>query len=181
MLYNFAIEFEDMWESGHCEGNHCLYEDCRGSPQVLTTPLECVDEGMTAQFNFWKSKYTGSADDLRSCLSIVNDIKNKTGDLDVPTVTWCQSRDLFLESARTVNGVMFGITLGQAACILISIILMYYYMFLVETEFPERKRGRACSVIRRTLTDGWLQSLRSEDEDKDVSQKKKPPEAKPTI
>jgi hypothetical protein len=163
LLYNFAVEFTEMWESGGCSGNDCVYTDCRGDVKVETTPLECDDEGMTAQFNYFTSRYSGTPTDLRNCISLVNDIKNKTGDLAVPTVTWCESRELFLKSARNVNMAMFGITLIQSICIFLSIVTIYYYMFLVRTELPDLGSSQSGWRIRRNLTDSaWLRSLDEE-------------------
>jgi hypothetical protein len=174
LLYNFAVEFEEMWSAGQCEGNECVYSDCSGDPVVITTPLTCADEGMLAQFNFFITSYKGTADELRDCISIVNDIKNKTDNPSVPTVTWCQSREMFITSARSVNASMFALTLFQSACILISICLMYYYMYIARTEFPDMNPKRHLWRFRPNLSDSrWLQSLRSEDELREVSKRRK--------
>ncbi len=151
-----------------------MFSVCCGDPVVLTTPLSCEDEGMLAQFNFFITSYEGSADELRSCISIVNDIKNKTNNPSVPTVTWCESRDMFLSSAQSVNASMFALTLSQSACILISIGLMYYYMYVAITEFPDMNPKRHLWRFRPNLSDSrWLQSLRSEDELREVSKRRK--------
>lgn len=166
LLYNFAVEFEDMWTAGECSGNDCMYPDCRGDPNVLTRPLSCHDLGMTAQFNYFIQSYDGTADELRDCINIVEDIRSKTGDTDLPTVTWCQSRELFLQSARTSNAAMFGLTLAQSICILLSVGLMYHYMYLVRRDCPDMHKRISWWRVRPRMSDSkWLQSLRSEDED----------------
>jgi hypothetical protein len=166
LLYNFAIEFEEMWSAGQCVGNNCVFDDCRGDP-VMTDPLECVDDGMQSQFQYFINNYYGSADELRACVSLVEEIKNKTGDVGLPTVTWCQSRELFLSSATRTNAAMFGLTLAQSICILISIFLMYYYMFLVKRDYPRIEKRLSWWRARPRLSDSkWLQSMKSEDEGK---------------
>lgn len=166
LLYNFAIEFEEMWIAGECLGNDCVFDDCRGDP-VITTPLNCVDHGMQSQFQYLIDSYDGTADELRECVSIVEDIKNKTSDVGLPTVTWCQSRELFLTSASRTNAAMFGLTLAQSICILVSIFLMYYYMFLVRRDFPRIEKRLSWWRARPRLSDSkWLQSMKSEDEGK---------------
>ena len=172
LLYNFAIEFEEMWEAGICQGNDCVDTQCSGDP-VSTTPVVCADEGMQAQFRQLTSKYTGTADELRNCITLVNEIKQAAGDTKLPTVTWCQARAYFLAEAELTNEIMFWVLVGQCVFIFLSIVGMYYYMLLVRTTCPELTRQRFW--IRSRLSDSrWLaSSLRSDDEEVNAFKKQR--------
>ena len=166
LLVNFGLEFQDMWESGECQGNDCLYSDCRGDP-VATTPLICADLGMTAEFGQWITKYKGTADDLRSCDFFLDSLMNATGVVGFPKVTWCQSRFLFLQSARGVNEFMFWFLLCQILLIGFSIPLAWLHSKLVQNAL-RNKTGSKYFLRASTEDNRWLQSLKSEDEDLDA-------------
>ena len=165
LLYNFALEFEDMWESGNCTGNTCAYSDCRGSP-VVATPLECSDRGMLAQFNAFIGAYSDTADELRDCVNVVVRVLNTTiAATDFPVLTWCQARLPVLDSARICNGVMFWLVLFQSVCILCSIPVMWHYGRLVLRDKGGSLRDRF--FYRSSLTDSkWFRSQPSDDEDR---------------
>ena len=168
LLYNFALEFNDMWEAGGCKGNDCVDVNCSGNP-VNTTALVCDDEGMQAQFESFIDAYDGTADDLRDCIDLVSSImETDTSIQTFPTVTWCESRSSILESAKLSNLTMFCLLLVQSTLVFFSIPLMYMY---VERWRKERPTPSANPFLYSSMSDSrWLRSIRSDDELKKNSQ-----------
>lgn len=117
MLFNFASEFDAMWQAGDCSGKDCVYPDCQGDPVELTS-LYCTDLSMQIQFRSWASHYTGTANLLRTCIQLVFTIMNNP---EFPTPTWCQSRTFLMNHSRDINDLMFYFTLVQCVLILLSL------------------------------------------------------------
>jgi hypothetical protein len=162
LLYNFALEFDDMWEAGGCSGNNCTDPQCSGNP-VNTTPLVCDDEGMQAQFQSFIDSYDGTADELRDCVDLVTSIMETETSIETfPVVTWCEARSSIIESARKSNLAMFCIVMVQSIMVFFSIPLMFVY---VERWRKERPIHSNQPFLYTSMTDSrWLRSVRSDDE-----------------
>lgn len=135
MLMNFAIEFNDMWVDGGCSGNECVYSNCTGDP-VSLTPITCKDASMQIQFVDWTEAYDGSADELRTCISVVGEIMEESGIENYPTPTWCECRMYFIDSARKANEVMFIFLIIQSVLVAVSIPLAILHTKYVRRSKP---------------------------------------------
>jgi hypothetical protein len=134
LLMNFALEFNDMWVAGGCQGNTCLFPGCFGDP-VNLTPLTCTDRSMEIQFDDWMSTYSGTADQLRTCISYVGSIMEEQGVVDFPTPTWCECRLMFIDSARLANLIMWIFLVVQ--CVLVGLTIP---VVLIHTKYVRKSK-----------------------------------------
>ena len=131
-----------MWQAGNCSGNECAFADCRGDPKVELTPIQCIDRSIEEEFKSWINTYSGTPDQLRECIFAITggvhaDSQSSDGTSSFAP-SWCQSRGMFLDFAKTINEAIVAMLIVESVLIG-AVLLLFGAAFWTERNHNRRK------------------------------------------